>query len=197
MNIYCDVNRYRHFGEIDIPFTKECTGIEMGALPTTVLLVEDKKRQIFFPVLCIVKEHSSENYDYNWDEELEYQGMDTEYSYIPIKYNPYTGEEIKFVFEREYDISMKVDEIIKAYKILEIKHKDRKRINKLYALRDELTKLGGNDKVILSTDDYSKIYGQEFKDCDLLSKTAYLLSYDNVKESYEQVEEQIENNYDR
>lgn len=109
MKIHCNIKTYHNIPFIQVD--SKTSGLDKmfnNSIPVELFLAIDKNNNVI-PVLCISKEHSEESYDYNWDEELEFRGIETEYTYVPIKYNLFTGDRIDFVYDDVIDCSEDVD----------------------------------------------------------------------------------------
>ena len=73
---------------------------------------DDTKTNI--PVLCLEKTTSEPDFDYDWDENLEYIGENVMTTLIPFSFSMFNGKKIKFEIADEIDIDN--DEIIKLIK---------------------------------------------------------------------------------
>lgn len=182
MKIHCNIKTYHNIPFIQVD--SKTSGLDKmfnNSIPVELFLAIDKNNNVI-PVLCISKEHSEESYDYNWDEELEFRGIETEYTYVPIKYNLFTGDRIDFVYDNVIDCSEDVDKLLDEYKLLRKKKQTQNRRMKLktaqqmYNLIDSMNKLL-NSVDFLKVDDTSKIYGKEYSKYDLINPASFLLDY--------------------
>lgn len=73
---------------------------------------DDTKTNI--PVLCLEETTSELEYDYDWDENLEYIGENVMTTLIPFSFSMFNGKKIKFEIADEIDIDN--DEITKLIK---------------------------------------------------------------------------------
>lgn len=73
---------------------------------------DDTKTNI--PVLCLEETTSEPEYDYDWDENLEYIGENVMTTLIPFYYSMFNGKQIGFEIADEIDIDN--DEITKLIK---------------------------------------------------------------------------------
>jgi hypothetical protein len=73
---------------------------------------DDTKTNI--PVLCLEKTTSEPDFDYDWDENLEYIGENVMTTLIPFSFSMFNGKKIKFEIADEIDIDN--DEITKLIK---------------------------------------------------------------------------------
>lgn len=73
---------------------------------------DDTKTNI--PVLCLEKTTSEPDFDYDWDENLEYIGENVMITLIPFSFSMFNGKKIKFEIADEIDIDN--DEITKLIK---------------------------------------------------------------------------------
>lgn len=68
------------------------------------------------PVLCLEDTKSEPDFDYDWDENLKYQGENIITTLIPFSYSMFNGKKIKFEIVDEIDIDNdKITELIKEY----------------------------------------------------------------------------------
>lgn len=189
MKIHCDIKIYHN-----IPFiqtdskTSDLDKLFNNSIPVELFLTIDKNNNVI-PALCISKEHSEESYDYNWDEELEFRGIETEYTYVPIKYNLFTGDRIDFIYDNVIDCSEDVDKLLDEYKLLRKKKETLKTAKQMYNLIDSMNKLL-NSVSFIKVDDISKIYGKEYSGYDLINPSSFLLDYyyDYIKPNKDEIE---------
>lgn len=176
MKIHCNIKTYHNIPFIQVD--SKTSGLDKmfnNAIPVELFLAIDKNNNVI-PALCISKEHSEESYDYNWDEELEFRGIETEYTYVPIKYNLFTGDRIDFVYDDVIDCSEDVDKLLDEYKLLRKKKQTLKTAKQMYNLIDSMNKLL-NSVSFIKVDDISKIYGKEYSGYDLINPSSFLLDY--------------------
>lgn len=106
-----------------------------------------------YPKLCITNTTSLEDYDYNYEDELEYVGIVTDTNYYPIEKNPFSSDEIKFVIKETIDITEKYNEINNKILELEKKRKSMSRTKEIYGLNKQLNILLQNIPIIFCNDD--------------------------------------------
>ena len=91
-----------------------------------VLIAENEKTLI--PTVCLVEETCEEDYDYDWEENLEFKGLLYTKIYHPISFNPFTGHKFHFNTGKTKDITNEYNEIMnsleEAYKMRKSKKKD-------------------------------------------------------------------------
>ena len=176
MKIHCNIKTYHNipFIQVDNKIS-DLNKLFNNSIPVEVFLAIDKNNNVI-PALCISKEHSEESYDYNWDEELEFRGIETEYTYVPIKYNLFTGDRIDFVYDNVIDCSEDVDKLLDEYKLLRKKKQTLKTAKQMYNLIDSMNKLL-NSVSFIKVDDISEIYGKEYSGYDLITPSSFLLDY--------------------
>ncbi len=189
MKIHCNIKTYHNIPFIQVDSkTSDLDKLFNNSIPVKLFLTIDKNNNAI-PALCISKEHSEESYDYNWDEELEFRGIETEYTYIPIKYNPFTGDRIDFIYDNVIDCSEDVDKLLDEYKLLRKKKQTLKTAKQMYNLIDSMNKLL-NSVAFIKVDDISKIYGKEYSGYDLTNPSSFLLDYyyDYIKPNKDEIE---------
>lgn len=75
---------------------------------------DDTKTNI--PVLCLEKTTSEPDFDYDWDEHLEYIGENVMTTLIPFYYSMFNGKQIGFEIADEIDIyNDEITKLIKEY----------------------------------------------------------------------------------
>ena len=154
MKIHCNVKIYHNISFIQVDNkTSDLDKLFNNSIPVELFLTIDKNNNAI-PTLCISKEHSEESYDYNWDEELEFRGIETEYTYVPIKYNLFTGDRIDFVYDNVIDCSEDVDKLLDEYNLLRKKKQTLKTAKQMYNLIDSMNKLL-NSVAFIKVDDIS------------------------------------------
>lgn len=189
MKIHCDIKIYHNIPFIQIDSkTSDLDKLFNNSIPVELFLTIDKNNNAI-PTLCISKEHSEESYDYNWDEELEFRGIETEYTYVPIKYNLFTGDRIDFIYDNVIDCSEDVDKLLDEYKLLRKKKQTLKTGEQMYNLIDSMNKLL-NSVSFIKVDDISEIYGKEYSGYDLITPSSFLLDYyyDYIKPNKDEIE---------
>lgn len=189
MKIHCDIKIYHNIPFIQIDSkTSDLDKLFNNSIPVELFLTIDKNNNAI-PTLCISKEHSEESYDYNWDEELEFRGIETEYTYVPIKYNLFTGDRIDFIYDNVIDCSEDVDKLLDEYKLLRKKKQTLKTGEQMYNLIDSMNKLL-NSVSFIKVDDISEIYGKEYSRYDLITPSSFLLDYyyDYIKPNKDEIE---------
>lgn len=189
MKIHCNIKTYHNIPFIQVD--SKTSGLDKmfnNAIPVELFLAIDKNNNVI-PALCISKEHSEESYDYNWDEELEFRGIETEYTYVPIEYNLFTGDRIDFIYDNVIDCSEDVDKLLDEYKLLRKKKETLKTAKQMYNLIDSMNKLL-NSVSFIKVDDISKIYGKEYSGYDLINPSSFLLDYyyDYIKPNKDEIE---------
>lgn len=189
MKIHCDIKIYHNIPFIQVDSkTSDLDKLFNNSIPVELFLTIDKNNNAI-PALCISKEHSEESYDYNWDEELEFRGIETEYTYVPIKYNLFTGDRIDFIYDNVIDCSEDVDKLLDEYKLLRKKKQTLKTGEQMYNLIDSMNKLL-NSVSFIKVDDISEIYGKEYSGYDLITPSSFLLDYyyDYIKPNKDEIE---------
>lgn len=188
MKIHCNIKTYHNIPFIQIDSkTSDLDKLFNNSIPVELFLTIDKNNNAI-PALCISKEHSEESYDYNWDEELEFRGIETEYTYVPIKYNLFTGDKIDFIYDNVIDCSEDVDKLLDEYKLLRKKKQTLKTGEQMYNLIDSMNKLL-NSVSFIKVDDISEIYGKEYSGYDLITPSSFLLDYyyDYIKPNKDEI----------
>jgi hypothetical protein len=189
MKIHCNVKIYHNIPFIQVDNkTSDLDKLFNNSIPVKLFLTIDKNNNAI-PALCISKSHSEEAYDYNWDEELEFRGIETEYTYVPIKYNLFTGDRIDFIYDNVIDCSEDVDKLLDEYKLLRKKKQTLKTTKQMYNLIDSMNKLL-NSVAFIKVDDISEIYGKEYSEYDLTNPSNFLLDYyyDYIKPNKDEIE---------
>lgn len=189
MKIHCNIKTYHNIPFIQVDNkTSDLYKLFNNSIPVELFLTIDKNNNAI-PTLCISKEHSEESYDYNWDEELEFRGIETEYTYVPIKYNLFTGDRIDFIYDNVIDCSEAVDKLLDEYKLLRKKKQTLKTTKQMYNLIYSMNKLL-NSVAFIKVDDISEIYGKEYSEYDLTNPSNFLLDYyyDYIKPNKDEIE---------
>lgn len=189
MKIHCNIKTYHNIPFIQVDSkTSDLDKLFNNSIPVELFLTIDKNNNVI-PALCISKEYSEESYDYNWDEELEFRGIETEYTYVPIKYNLFTGDKIDFIYDNVIDCSEDVDKLLDEYKLLRKKKETLKTGQQMYNLIDSMNKLL-NSVSFIKVDDISEIYGKEYSGYDLITPSSFLLDYyyDYIKPNKDEIE---------
>ena len=100
---------------------------------------------VFTPAICVINTKSEPEYDYDWEENLEFTGnmVQTE-TIVPIKYNPFTGEKIEFSITKTIDLTKDLEKILTGLenynKLKKPKISDTKKYYQMLKNLDELTK---------------------------------------------------------
>ena len=123
-----------------------------------VLIAKDKKTLI--PTVCLVKETCEENYDYNYEDELEFNGICYYKTYYPIKFNPFTGHKFTFNKSKTKDLTKEYNDIMNSFEEAYKMRKSKKKEQTIIELESKLQKLFENIPMIFEdkesfTDDYS------------------------------------------
>lgn len=79
------------------------------------------------PKMCLAWKHTTPEYEYDWEERLQYYGENEEYEYIPIIYSPFSGEAFQFDIQTSTDITSKISKLLADY-VSKIKPAKTKRI---------------------------------------------------------------------
>lgn len=103
-----------------------------------VLILDNNK---IYPQLCITHTTAEEDYDYNYEDELEYTGIITNTDYFPIFKNPFSGDDIEFVVTSEKDITEEYNNITKEIEELESKRKSISRTKEIFILQKRLNEM--------------------------------------------------------
>lgn len=94
-----------------------------------------------WPQLCLELTDAEEIYDYDYDDNLQYNGLEEHICYLPIPFSPVTGERIEFETVNNYDIdSDRIKKII-AERDAVPKRWSNKNLNKIAKLNEEISKL--------------------------------------------------------
>jgi hypothetical protein len=104
-----------------------------------VLIAENEK--ILTPTVCLVKETSEENYDYNWEEELEFKGVCYSKTYYPINFNPFTGHKFVFNKSKTKDITNEYNDIMNSFEEAYKMRKSKKKEQVILEIESRLEKL--------------------------------------------------------
>ena len=92
-----------------------------------------------WPQLCLELTDAEEIYDY--DDNLQYNGLEEHICYLPIPFSPVTGEKIEFETVSNYNIdSDRIKEIL-AERDAVPKRRSNKNLNKITKLNEEIDKL--------------------------------------------------------
>lgn len=101
----------------------------------------DAAAEKIWPQLCIELTDAEEIYDYDYDDNLQYSGLEEHICYLPIPFSPVTGEKIEFETISNYNIdSDRIKEIL-AERDAVPKRRSNKNRNKIAKLNDEISKL--------------------------------------------------------
>lgn len=91
--------------------------------------------------LCLELTNAEEIYDYDYDDNLQYNGLEEHICYLPIPFSPVTGERIEFETVNNYNIdSDRIKKII-AERDTVPKRRSNKNLNKIAKLNKEISKL--------------------------------------------------------
>ena len=94
-----------------------------------------------WPQLCIELTDAEEIYDYDYDDNLQYNGLEEHICYLPIPFSPATGEKIEFETVSNYNIdSDRIKKII-AERDAVPKRRSNKNLTKISTLNEEMSKL--------------------------------------------------------
>lgn len=109
---------------------------------------------IITPVMCLTYTTAEEDYDYNYEDELEYTGIITNTSYYPITNSPINnGEKIKFEVTSEIDISEEYNNISAQIEELESMRKSNSRTRNIFILQKKQNELIQEIPTIFFKDD--------------------------------------------
>lgn len=179
MNINCDavtIGKIKLIKKPEKIFSNEDIH---NTLPLELCIGVDKYKNIK-PILCLKEEYAEEDWDYNWDEEPEYYGLNKKYNYIPINYSPYTGDKIEFFYNNTIDYSDEIRKIIEEYQKLDKQRYSYRKSKREYILTSTVAKILKDIPDILYVEDINKIYGEKYKECDITNPSAFLFEfYDN------------------
>lgn len=100
-----------------------------------------KNEEQITPAICFTETISEEDYDYDYEENLVFTGINSSRYLYPIKYNPYTGQEFKFKSSETLDLTSKCEELDEKFKLVNAKRKSSKKSSELFLLRRELEEL--------------------------------------------------------
>lgn len=104
------------------------------------------------PVVTIIREVSSEDYDYDYEDELVYNGIISDIYYTPIKYNPFSGKEYIFESKEVIDRTQEYHNLLEEQKEVEKRKKSNSKTKKLYALSKKLNMLFSDIPKVLYAD---------------------------------------------
>ena len=94
-----------------------------------------------WPQLCLELTEAEEIYDYDYDDNLQYSGLEEYIRYLPISSSPVTGESIEFEIVSNYNIdSDRIKEILVKRDAVP-KRRSNKNLNKIAKLNEEIDKL--------------------------------------------------------
>ena len=94
-----------------------------------------------WPQLCLELTDAEEIYDYDYDDNLQYSGLEEHICYLPIPFSPVTGKNIEFETVSNYNIdSDRIKEIL-VEKDAVPKRRSNKNLNKIAKLNEEISKL--------------------------------------------------------
>lgn len=94
-----------------------------------------------WPQLCIELTDAEEIYDYDYDDNLQYNGLEEHICYLPIPFSPVTGERIEFETVSNYNIDADRIKEILAERDAVPKRRSNKNRNKIAKLNEEICKL--------------------------------------------------------
>lgn len=94
-----------------------------------------------WPQLCIELTDTEEIYDYDYDDNLQYNGLEEHICYLPIPFSPVTGERIEFETVSNYNIDADRIKEILAERDAVPKRRSNKNLNKIAKLNEEIDKL--------------------------------------------------------
>ena len=94
-----------------------------------------------WPQLCIELTDPEEIYDYDYDDNLQYNGLEEHICYLPIPFSPVTGERIEFETVSNYNIDADRIKEILAERDAVPKRRSNKNRNKIAKLNEEICKL--------------------------------------------------------
>lgn len=94
-----------------------------------------------WPQLCIELTDTEEIYDYDYDDNLQYNGLEEHICYLPIPFSPVTGERIEFETVSNYNIDADRIKEILAERDAVPKRRSNKNRNKIAKLNEEICKL--------------------------------------------------------
>lgn len=94
-----------------------------------------------WPQLCLELTDAEEIYDYDYDDNLQYNGLEEHICYLPIPFSPVTGERIEFEAVSNYNMdSARIKEILDERDAVP-KRRSNKNRNKIAKLNEEIGKL--------------------------------------------------------
>lgn len=131
-----------------IPIIKTKTD-KLNLLPLEVVTVMDNEGKIQ-PLICFAPKLTEEDY--------EYRELNKEYIYFPIKYNPYTGEELEFVINKIGDISKDIYNLLNKYNELNDKRDNNKIIKEKHEIINKINSQYKDSIPIVYIDDSINIY---------------------------------------
>lgn len=94
-----------------------------------------------WPQLCLELTDAEEIYDYDYDDNLQYNGLEEHICYLPIPFSPVTGERIEFETVSNYNIDSGRIKTIIAERDAVPKRRSNKNLNKIAKLNEEINKL--------------------------------------------------------
>lgn len=114
-----------------------------------------------WPQLCLELTDAEEIYDY--DDNLQYNGLEEHICYLPIPFSPATGEKIEFETVSNYNIdSARIKEILDERDAVP-KRRSNKNRNKIAKLNEEIGKLTKGIADIMYAE--CEIYDESSVDC--------------------------------
>lgn len=94
-----------------------------------------------WPQLCLELTDTEEIYDYDYNDNLQYSGLEEHICYLSIPFSPVTGERIEFEAVSNYNIDSGRIKTIIAERDAVPKRRSNKNLNKITKLNEEIDKL--------------------------------------------------------
>lgn len=132
-----------HNGENENDLKNMLKSYKLSKLSGRIVLFNayDAAAEKIWPQLCIELTDAEEIYDYDYDDNLQYNGLEEHICYLPIPFSPVTGEKIEFETVSNYNIdSDRIKEILVERDAVP-KRRSNKNLNKIAKLNEEINKL--------------------------------------------------------
>lgn len=132
-----------HNGENEDDFRNMLKSYKLSKLTDRIVLFNayDAATGKIWPQLCLELTDAEEIYDYDYDDNLQYNGLEEHICYLPISFSPVTGERIEFETVNNYDMNSDRIKKIIAERDAVPKRWSNKNLNKIAKLNEEIGKL--------------------------------------------------------
>lgn len=132
-----------HNGENENDLKNMLKNYKLSKLANRIVFfnVYDDTAGKIWPQLCLELTDAEEIYDYDYDDNLQYSGLEEHICYLPIPFSPVTGERIEFEIVSNCNInSDRIKEILVKRDAVP-KRRSNKNLNKITKLNEEIGKL--------------------------------------------------------